>query len=110
MPEKELLTQILNDYLEMTPEADEPARAALKSFCAYAHEWLIKSRVVGVGHTQNGMAVRLADGKEYSLFEIPFVVAPESYVAVGITGNGGNSARAAMAANGADNTSVQITG
>jgi hypothetical protein len=110
MPEKELLTQILNDYRADKPGSDEQTHEVLKAFCAYAHEWLIKSRVVGVGHTQNGMAVRLADGKEYSLFEIPFAVAPESYVAVGITGNGGNSARAAMAANGADNTSVQITG
>jgi hypothetical protein len=110
MPERELLNQILTEYRADKPEVDEQTHEVLKSFCAYAHEWLIKSRVVGVGHTQNGMAVRLADGKEYSLFEIPVAVDPAAFIAVGITGNGGNSARAAMAANGADNTSVQITG
>jgi hypothetical protein len=110
MPEKELLSQILSEYLTATPAVEDSARDALKSFCAYAQEWLIKSRVVGVGHTQNGMAVRLADGKEFSLFEIPVEVDPAAFIAVGITGNGGNSARAAMAASGADNTAVQITG
>ena len=110
MPEKELLSQIQSDYLVERPEVDEATRDALKSFCAYAQEWLIKSRVVGVGHTQTGMAVRLADGKEFSLFEVPVEFDPSSFIAVGITGNGGNSARAAMAAGAADNTSMPITG
>lgn len=66
MPASEVLNSILNDFTANNPKliSDE-----LKTFCEYAATWLATHSIVGVGHTQNGLSLRFADGRELLLFE-----------------------------------------
>ncbi|NBT75202.1 MAG: hypothetical protein EBT15_04385 [Betaproteobacteria bacterium] len=74
MPASEVLTKILEDYTANNPTLEA---AHLRTFCEYAATWLASKGVVGVGHTPNGLALRLADGSELLLFEpAPEVIIP----------------------------------
>lgn len=68
MPESEVLNSILADFTANKPEL---VTAELRAFCDYAATWLASSSVVGVGHTQSGLALRFADGRELLLFSPP---------------------------------------
>ena len=65
MPASEVLNNILDDFTAKKPEL---VSDQLKAFCEYAATWLATNSVVGVGHTQNGLALRFADGRELLLF------------------------------------------
>jgi hypothetical protein len=84
MPASEVLNNILVDFTANKPEL---VNDQLKAFCEYAATWLATNSVVGVGHTQNGLALRFADGRELLLFEplAELVIAVPGDI--GITGN-----------------------
>jgi hypothetical protein len=104
MPESELLNQILSDYVVANPAADKDP---LENFCVYIAGWLIDHPVIGVGMTTNGMALRLADGREMALVVGPEMSNPETVTPpVSITGNSGSQiTRGALG----DSPSVGIT-
>jgi hypothetical protein len=84
MPASEVLNSILADFTSKKPEL---VSEQLQAFCEYAATWLATNSVVGVGHTQSGLSLRFADGRELLLFEpIAEVVIPVPGD-VGITGN-----------------------
>jgi hypothetical protein len=103
MPESEVLNNILADFTANKPEL---VSDQLKAFCEYAAVWLATNSVVGVGHTQSGLALRFADGRELLLF----APAPELIIPVpgdiNITGNQTKITKSA----GSDSPSFQITG
>lgn len=80
-----LLKKILNDY---SVESDQRKfqEAILAEFCAYAENWLRDKGVIGVGHTAEGLAVRLTSGEEY-LLTSPASDSVFSGVPVSVTGN-----------------------
>lgn len=103
MPKSELLNQILSDYIDANPAANKDP---LENFCVYSAGWLIEHPVIGVGMTTNGMALRLADGRELAFvgaeMSDPATVTPP----VSITGNAGSQiSRPALG----DSPSVGIT-
>lgn len=74
MPASEVLNNILDDFTAKKPEL---VSDQLRAFCEYAATWLATNGVVGVGHTPNGIALRLSDGRELLLFEpLPELVIP----------------------------------
>jgi hypothetical protein len=74
MPASEVLNSILDDFTAKKPEL---VSDQLKAFCEYAAAWLATNSIVGVGHTQNGLSLRFADGRELLLFEpLPELVIP----------------------------------
>ncbi len=104
MPESELLNQILSDYITANPAAD---KNPLENFCVYIAGWLLDHPAIGVGMTTNGMALRLADGREFSLVVTPEMSNPYSVTApVSITGNSGSGITRGAPG---DATSVAIT-
>lgn len=105
MQKKEILSLILDSFLS---NREQPAGtvAELHDFCAYATKWLADRGVVGVGHSNSGLALRFSDGEEAPLFVVQ-QEEPINLPAVSITGNSGGSVRGAGAV--ADN-SVKITG
>lgn len=95
MPKSELLNQILTDYLNTKSPAPE-AENAVADFCSYADQWFAESQPVGVGRVSTSLSIRLADGREFVLFDAGFV--PDvGMPSMGITGNTGGSVRAAGA-------------
>lgn len=87
MQENELLTQILNDYIAENPGAATDIAAA---FCRYFSAWLIEHPVIGVGVTANGVALRLADGRELLLSAGAAADQPAPAAPFNITGNSGS--------------------
>ena len=84
MPASEVLNKILDDFTANNAQLEV---SALRTFCDYAAVWLATRGVVGVGHTQNGIALRFADGNELLLFApVEEIVIPVPGD-VGITGN-----------------------
>jgi hypothetical protein len=104
MPESELLNQILSDYIDANPAADKDP---IENFCVYIAGWLADHPVIGVGMTTNGMALRLADGREMALVVSPEMSNPATVTPpVNITtGSSGGVQRGAVS----DSTSVSIT-
>ena len=65
MANSDLLEEIMRDYCEAYPETE---KGALTHFCSYAADWFSTKGIVGLGHTAEGLALRLADGSEKLLF------------------------------------------
>jgi hypothetical protein len=65
LQENELLSQILSDYTAENPAAANDI--IVSTFCRYFSAWLVEHPVIGVGVTANGVALRLADGRELLL-------------------------------------------
>lgn len=105
MPEKDVLSKIGADYLAATPDA---SAEKVSAFCAYATKWLRDRGVVGLGHTDSGMALRFADGTELLL--VAPDVAPTQIVAPGAFNITGNSASKITKPVLGDAPSIQITG
>ncbi len=103
MPASEVLNSILDDFTAQKPEL---ASGQLTAFCEYAATWLATKSVVGVGHTQSGLSLRFADGRELLLFEpLPELVIPVPGD-IGITGNQTKITKPVAG----DSPSFQITG
>lgn len=73
---------ILNSYLVANPAADQ---TLLLNFCAYAEKWFAESNIVGVGVAQDGVSLRLGDGRETQLFVVTATPFPQTQ-AVCVTG------------------------
>lgn len=85
MPARDVLSNIGADYIANTPDA---STEKVQAFCAYASKWLLDRGVVGLGHTDNGMALRFADGEELLLFSRELSAdLPAAKGVLGITGN-----------------------
>lgn len=67
MERLELLKKVLSDYCAQNEEL-KFQESILAHFCDYAAEWFKTHGVIGLGHTAEGMALRLTDGSEYALF------------------------------------------
>lgn len=67
MEKPELLKKVLADYCAHNEER-KFEEAIVGKFCEYAANWFKEKGVIGVGHTSDGLALRLADGSEYVLF------------------------------------------
>lgn len=97
MPQSELLTTILNDYLA-EKSVDSAARQEVEKFYEYATNWLLERKPIGLGHALgNGLLIRFADAKELSMIsneDSDTFVPP----AVSITGTSGGSVRQASSA------------
>jgi hypothetical protein len=104
MPERDVLSKIGADYLAATPDAS-PEK--VHAFCAYAAKWLLDRGVVGLGHTDSGMALRFADGNELMLFSRD--LSAELPAAKGVLGITGNSASKIEKPILGDSLSFQIT-
>lgn len=83
MAEKNLHQRILDDYTAHTGGFDV---GPVSSFCVYATSWLKNAGIIGLGHTPNGMALRLRDGSEILLTGGEDLSLQNS-TAVSITGN-----------------------
>lgn len=103
MAKSELLDEIREAYLVAHPDI---AVGPIDDFCAYVVDWLSKTGVVGVGHTANGLALRLGDGSEKLLFNQEPVQLSADTPAIQLASSG-VSARQGI---GGDAQSVQITG
>ncbi len=68
MEKSELLKKVLIDYCAQSDELKFQEKI-LADFCDYAAHWFEKNGPIGVGHTPAGLAIRFADGSEYSLFK-----------------------------------------
>lgn len=68
MEKPELLKKVLADYCAQSDEL-KFQEGILNAFCDYAAEWFKKNGLIGLGHTVDGIAIRLADGSEYALFQ-----------------------------------------
>jgi hypothetical protein len=104
MPEKNVLSKIGADYLEANPEA---SAEKVQLFCEYAAKWLLDRGVVGLGHTDNGMALRFADGEELMLFSRD--VSAELPAAKGVMSITGNNVSKITKPILGDSASFQIT-
>lgn len=97
MPQSELLTTILNDYLA-EKSVDAESRREVEKFYEYATAWLLDKKPIGLGHSfGSGLSVRFADAKELVMIssaESDAFVPP----AVSITGTSGGSVRQASSA------------
>ena len=70
MAKSELLKEILTDYCAQ--EDNKFQEAILQQFCDFAADWLAKRGIIGMGHTAEGLALRLSDGSERILFGTSF--------------------------------------
>lgn len=68
MEKSELLKKVLSDYCAQNNDLHFNS-GILSQFCDYAAEWFKRNGVIGLGHTPEGMALRLTDGSEYMLFQ-----------------------------------------
>ena len=65
MADSDLLTEIMRDYFAVYPET---SKDGISHFCSFAADWFNNKGVIGLGHTAEGLALRLADGSEKLLF------------------------------------------
>ena len=104
MPANDVLSKIGADYIAATPDA---SAEKVHAFCAYASKWLLDRGVVGLGHTDSGMALRFADGEELPLFSRTVSDEfPEAKGVFSITGNSGSKITKPIPG---DSASFQIT-
>lgn len=75
MEKLDLLKKVLTDYCAQNEEY-RFQEGLLAAFCDYAAKWLRENGVIGIGHTAEGLSLRMANGAEYMLFQ------PESSVNV----------------------------
>jgi hypothetical protein len=67
MQKNTVLSKILSDFSKENPNA---AVDQLQTFCDYAENWFREQGVVGLGFTQDGMALRFSDAKELLFFSV----------------------------------------
>ena len=103
MARSELLEEIREAYLAANPDV---AVGPVDDFCAFFTAWLAKTGVLGVGHTPNGLSLRLGDGAERLLFDQEPVQLSADTPAIQLASSG-VSARQGI---GGDAQAVQITG
>lgn len=104
MVKSELLDAIREDFLTAHPDSGQ---SDVAMFCAFAADWLANAGILGVGHTANGLALRMRDGSEKLLVTLETALDAADTPAVGI-GTGGTSARQGIG--GGEAPSVRITG
>jgi hypothetical protein len=102
MTKNALIDEVRDAFMAQQVDQDA-ARDLVYSFCAFANSWLNDKRVIGVGQTVEGFAVRVADGSEYLLTVSPELV--DVGTSVSISGLAGRGDRVSV-----NNTQVQITG
>lgn len=68
MEKLELLKKVLSDYCAQNEE-QRFQEGLLSAFCDYASKWLQENGVIGIGHTAEGLSLRMANGAEYMLFQ-----------------------------------------
>lgn len=103
MLKSELLDAVREDFFVAHP--DTPAEP-VTNFCNYVVSWLAKTGVVGVGHTPDGIALRLADGRELGLLFLDAAPSTADTPAVSIASSG-VSARQGVSG---ESPSIRITG
>lgn len=105
MAKSELLDEIRELFEAAHADVD---RSAVVMFCDFAANWLETAGVLGVGHTANGLALRMRDGSEKLLVVLDNTgAAVTDTPAVGI---GVNSVSARQGIGGGESPSVRITG
>jgi hypothetical protein len=65
MQKNTVLSKILADFSTENPDNNIDQ---LQAFCDYAENWFRAQGVVGLGFTQDGMALRFSDAKELLFF------------------------------------------
>lgn len=68
MEKQDLLKKVASDYCAQNEDL-KFQEGIIDSFCNYAADWFRRNGVIGVGHTAEGLSIRMADGAEYILFE-----------------------------------------
>lgn len=108
MVKSELVDEIREAYLAANPDIKHGAILGvdLDHFCKFMTDWLAEQGVVGVGHAANGLALRLANGREIGLLSAEVEIPTANTPAISLT-KGGVSARQGI---GGGDTSVQVTG
>lgn len=108
MVKSELVDEIRDAYLKANPDIKTGAILGvdLDHFCKFITNWLAEQGVVGVGHAANGLALRLADGREIGLLSADVELPTADTPAVSLT-KVGVSARQGI---GGGDTSVRVTG
>jgi hypothetical protein len=104
MAKSELLDAIRDAFEIAQPSVDA---LAISAFCDFAADWLAKVGILGVGHTANGLALRLRDGSEKLLVNIDTAPDIADTPAVGI---GVNGVSARQGIGGGESPSIRITG
>lgn len=102
MAKNALIDEVRDAFMAQQTDPDA-ARNLIYSFCAFANSWLNDKRVIGVGQTVDGFAVRLADGNEYLLTNSPETT--DTGAAVSISGLAGRGDRVIV-----DNAQIHVTG
>lgn len=89
MAKSVILDEILADYCT---KADEHKfqEGMLRAFCDFAADWLASKGIIGMGHTAEGLALRLADGSERILFSSE-LLSPTTTPAYQVTGVAGRN-------------------
>lgn len=87
MAKSVILDEILADYCAKSDE-HKFQEGILRSFCDFAADWLARRGIIGMGHTVDGLALRLSDGSERILFSNEFAPPTNtpSYPVTGATG------------------------
>lgn len=79
---KDLMHTVLQEYVSARPNADT---ALLSEFCAFVGDWFVKSNIIGVGMTPEGISLRLGDGTE-TRFSVTATVGAGVTDAIPVTG------------------------
>lgn len=103
MAKSELIEKIRDAFIDQNLGTDV---TLIGQFCDYFTRWLTEHPFVGVGHTPDGMSLRMADGKEIGLLALDIQPSVADTPAVSLTTSGA-SARQGISG---EAPSVQITG
>jgi|LakMenEpi03Aug12_release.lakeMendotaPanAssembly.Ray.scaffolds.fasta_scaffold1490118_1 hypothetical protein len=104
MAKSELLDAIRDAFEIAQPSVDA---LAISAFCDFAADWLARAGILGVGHTANGLALRMRDGSEKLLVNLELEPTVADTPAVGI---GVNGVSARQGIGGGEAPSIRITG
>ncbi len=64
MAKSALIDAVREDYLKEHPDA---CAEKVARFCQYMADWLAAKGIVGIGHIDQGLALRMSDGAEIGL-------------------------------------------
>ena len=64
MVKSALIDAVREDYLKSHPDA---CVEKVAKFCQYMTDWLAARGIVGIGHIDQGLALRMSDGSEIGL-------------------------------------------
>ena len=103
MAKSELIEKIRDAFFTQNPNVDAKL---VDNFCDYFTNWLVEHPFVGVGHTSDGMSLRMADGKEIVLFAIDSQPSVADTPAVSLTTSGASPRQGISG----EAPGVQITG